>query len=168
LLVGWLPHSSCAQNSNDIVFKRLKSQEGVVAAVLSTDTIVLTDDKKVKLIGLMAPAVPRNRKVEKDEDGFIVESKDPTSTFEERAIDFARKLLEGKRVRLELDNQVQDGDFHTLAYVFIIDDETLANAEILRQGYANLQLRPPNMKYADRLRQAYREAREEKRGLHGE
>ncbi len=42
------------------------------------------------------------------------------------------------------------------------------NAEILRQGFANLSIRPPNMKFAKELREAYREARAEKRGLQGQ
>jgi len=44
---------------------------------------------------------------------------------------------------------------------------TFVNAEILRQGYANLSFDPRLRKYNDKLQKAYREAREEKRGLHG-
>jgi len=40
--------------------------------------------------------------------------------------------------------------------------------EILKQGFANLQIAAPNLKYSDLFRAAYREARTEKRGLHNE
>ncbi len=39
---------------------------------------------------------------------------------------------------------------------------------IRRQGFASLHIRPPNTKYSDQLSAAYREAREEKRGLQGD
>jgi endonuclease YncB( thermonuclease family) len=50
----------------------------------------------------------------------------------------------------------------------LLDNELFVNAEILRQGFAFLQIRPPNTKYSKELREAYTEARLEKRGLQGE
>ena len=65
------------------------------------------------------------------------------------------------------DSEKNSEDYKTLAYVFLLEDDTFVNAEILRQGFAFLSIRPPNMKYAKELREAYKEARAEQRGLQG-
>ncbi len=148
----------------------LKATENVlVQRILSTDTILLDNGKKIKLIGLKAPAVPRRPKIEYDKNGKPKESLIlPENTFEEKAFAFAHNLLAGKHVRLEYDTQANDQDFVTLAYVYLIENQLMANTEILRFGFADLQIVPPNFKYEDQLRSAYHEARREKRGQHNE
>jgi micrococcal nuclease len=137
----------------------------VVDRVMSADTILI-GEKKIRLIGLKAPAAPRQPKVEYDKNGLPIEKPIlPENTFEEKAYAFASHLLLGQRVRIEFDESRTDEDFVTLGYVFLIADGTFANAQILRYGYADLQLKPPNLKYEEDLRDAYREARREKRGL---
>ena len=144
-------------------------QNVLIERIISADTIVLEGGKKIKLIGIKAPQAPRRPKVEYDKNGLPLEQIVlPENTFEEKAFAFAYKLLVGKRVRLEFDATKSDEDFMTVAYVFIIDTKVLANTEILRYGYANLQIQPPNFKYADQLREAYQEARREKRGMQNE
>ena len=98
---------------------------------------------------------------------MVEDTSDPTVSLEERASDFAEHLLSHKKVKIELDTQTLDHDGYTWGYVFF-EDGTMANAEMLRQGFAQLQIQPPNIKYADLLREAYREARQEKRGTHAE
>ncbi len=138
----------------------------VVEKVVSADMIRLDNGERVRLIGLKAPRPPQPAKVEYDERGAVIEKEDPTETVEDQAFEFAKTLLLGHEVRLEYDSQKKDTDFYTLAYVFRADDGTFVNAEILRQGYANLHLIPPNLKYEEKLRSAYQEARQERRGLH--
>jgi micrococcal nuclease len=139
----------------------------MIKEVISADTVVLENDEQIKLLGITAPEPPVREKIERDQYGFVVKGAvDPRIPLDAQALDFARDLLKGQYVRLEFDHQRRDDQFHTVAYVFL-KDGTLANAEILRQGFAHLRLRPPNMKYADELRKAYREARQEKRGLQG-
>ena len=41
----------------------------------------------------------------------------------------------------------------------------MLNVEIVEAGYANVMNYPPNVKYQERFLKAYREARENKRGL---
>jgi micrococcal nuclease len=41
----------------------------------------------------------------------------------------------------------------------------MLNEEVVKAGYANLLTHPPNVKYQQRFLKAYREARENKRGL---
>lgn len=137
-----------------------------VEKVMTAGTFVLESGEKIRLIGLEAPDAPRRKgNLPTDEHGFPIEEKgDPQTPIEEQAYDFAKNLLEGQYVRLEFDAQSKSDDLKTLAYVFL-KDGTLVNVEILRQGFANLKLTPLNRKYAPRLREAYQEARREKRGL---
>lgn len=147
---------------------RSKYQNVLVERVLSADTIVLEGGERIKLIGLKAPEAPRRPKIKYDKNGQPMEPEVlPENTFEEKAFAFTAHLLEGKFVRLEFDDQRKDENFTSVAYVFLVKDKTFANVEILRQGFADLQIRPPNFKYADQLRAAYREARREKRGMQG-
>jgi len=139
-----------------------------VKEVVSADTVYLDNDEKVTLIGLKAPEVPMKKKVEYDQFGFVIEKRTPLQTVEERALAFAKDLLEGKDVRLEFDSQRRGAYKTILAYVYLIDSGLCANEEILRQGYSSLSLTPPNLKYADQFRAAYQEARREQRGIHGE
>ena len=87
--------------------------------------------------------------------------------MEEQAVMYAQSLLEGKKVKLEYDVQTLDGQNRRQVYVFL-PDQRMANTELLRQGFVDLKIRPPNVKYADAFREAYREARTEKRGIHAE
>ncbi|HOW36299.1 MAG TPA: thermonuclease family protein [Candidatus Omnitrophota bacterium] len=138
-----------------------------VEKVLTADTILLEDGEKIKLIGLSAPEPPKKTRVLYDSYGFVITENDPTTTINQQAFDFARNLMENKTVRLEFDGQKKDRRFRTLAYVYL-KDGTFVNAEILRQGLADLEIVPPNVKYAPALRLAYQEARKEKRGLQGD
>ncbi|MCR4336803.1 MAG: thermonuclease family protein [Candidatus Omnitrophica bacterium] len=145
----------------------------LVDQVKDTATIILAGGEKVGLIGLkgMTPPPKPHRETERDEQGKIVAKEViPFDSLEEEAFDFVQSLLEGQYVRLEFDVQRKGEDFQTWAYVFISreNEEIFVNAEILRQGFASLSIRPPNTKYAEKLREAYQEARQEKRGLQGE
>ena len=141
-------------------------QDVVVERVLSADTIMIEGDKKIRLIGVKGPEAPRRHKTEYDKNGQPIEKPVlPENTFEEKAYAFASHLLLGQHVRLEFDESRNDDDFTTVAYVFLVKEGTFANTEILRYGYADLQIKPPNLKYEEELRAAYREAREEKRGM---
>lgn len=169
-----LSYSSAAVAENsDELFRSIQNknqfQDVIVERVISADTILVAEGKRIKLIGLKAPDAPPRPKVEYDKNNLLIEEPVlPENTLEEKAFAFAHKLLMGKHVRLEFDDTKIDEDFTTLAYVFLIKDNTLVNEEILRKGYADLRIRPTNFKYAERLREAYQEARREKRGLQGD
>lgn len=143
-------------------------EEIVVEEVLSVDIIRLENEEKIKLIGIKAPKTPPKEKIERDEKGIVVRRKDISlKTLEESAFDFVDELLKGKKVRLEFDVH-KNSPQGTPAYVFLVEDNSFVNAEVLRQGFAYLQISPPNTKYEQELRDAYQEARREKRGLQGE
>ena len=81
-----------------------------------------------------------------------------------KASDFAKKLCAGKRVRLEYDVERKDRYGRTLAYVYL-EDGVFVNAELMKEGYAQVMTIPPNVKYSDLFTKLQREAREAKRGL---
>ncbi|MBF0385522.1 MAG: thermonuclease family protein [Candidatus Omnitrophica bacterium] len=140
-----------------------------VQRVIATDLIQLENGEKVRLIGLKSPFKPLMKRIVRDENGRVIEEdSSPETPLQETALEFMKELLLKKIVRLEFDDQKKDDDFNTMAYVFILEGGIFANAEILKQGFANLSIQQPNIKYADTLRAAYREAKEQKRGLQGE
>src|SRR3989338_8792495 len=137
-----------------------KYEKVLVEKVVSADYFILESGEKIKLIGIKAPQPPRRKEIEVDENHIIIHKENPIVTIEEKAMDFAKNLLEHKYVRLEFDNKTKDSIF--------LPDGTFVNAEIVRQVFANLNISPPNTKYSDELRKTYQEAPSEKRGLQGE
>ena len=94
----------------------------------------------------------------------------PVQWFGKEAAGFTRWMVEGKRVRLEYD-QANAANGHkdntqqkrTLAYVFL-EDGTLLNAEIIKQGYRHALTRYPFSRLEE-FRRLEHEAREQQRGL---
>ena len=122
-----------------------------VERVVDGDTIIVHDVGRVRLIGVDTPE--------------SVDPRRPVEFFGKEASAFTKRLLEGKRVRLEHDWERTDRYGRTLAYVYL-PDGTFANAEIVRQGYGHAYTRFP-FKDLDRFRQLEREARQAGRGLWG-
>lgn len=141
----------------------------LVKQILRADTLLLESGETIKLIGLKAPNPPPRRKTpRRNEFGFVIEAESsPESTLAEKAFAFVKDLWEGQSMRLEFDILKTDINLMTLAYVFG-EDGTLVNLEILRQGYAYLNISFPNTKYENELWGAYQEAWEKKRGVHGQ
>ncbi|OGX27289.1 MAG: hypothetical protein A2705_02200 [Omnitrophica WOR_2 bacterium RIFCSPHIGHO2_01_FULL_52_10] len=144
-----------------------KYRDVVVQEVVRADTIRLESGETVKLIGMRAFGNPvRKKKLSRDEYGFVVKEKvDWEVPVEEQAQEFVQELLKGKHVRLEFDAVQKDAEYKTLAYVFLIDGNTFVNARILERGFADLQIQAPNLKYAQQLRDAYREGRVYSHGI---
>ena len=117
--------------------------------VIDGDTIELDGGEKVRLIGVDTPETKDPRK--------------PVEYFGQEAYEFTKKLIEGKKVRLEYDQNKIDKYGRTLAYVFL-EDGTFVNVEIIRQGYGFAYTKYP-FKYLEEFRAFEREARENRRGL---
>ena len=122
-----------------------------VKRVIDGDTVELTTGEKVRLIGVDTPETKDLRK--------------PVQYFGKEATAFTQRSVEGKRIRLEYDQQRRDKYGRTLAYVYL-EDGTFMNAEIIKQGYGFAYTRFP-LKYLDEFRRLEREARGAKRGLWG-
>ena len=133
-----------------------KSQPQIVSAVVEKvidgDTVVLTDKERVRYIGMDTPELHHPRKA--------------VQPYAREAWEFNRKLVEGQKVRLEFDVERRDRYGRLLAYVFL-EDGRFVNAELLKEGYAQLLTIPPNVRYVDLFTGLQRQAREAKRGLWG-
>jgi len=126
--------------------------EGLVVKVVDGDTIhVRVDERveKVRYIGVNAPEVHHPTRGE--EPGG------------REASDANRRLVVGRHVRLELDIQSRDRYGRLLAYVWVGD--TMVNAELVRQGYAQVMTVPPNVRYQRLFVDLQRDARQAGRGL---
>jgi len=130
--------------------------DATVRRVIDGDTIELADGRLVRYIGVDTPET--RRKV----DGRWVRDPEPMG---EEATAFNRRLVEGKRVRLEYDAQPTDRYGRLLAYVYAGD--VFVNAELLRQGYAQPLTIPPNVRHAEAFRVIAQDARDTRRGLWG-
>lgn len=121
----------------------------LVTRAVDGDTIVLADKDRVRLIGVDTPELHHPRK--------------PVQYYAEEAYRFTRRIVEGKKVRLEYDWQRRDRYGRLLAYVYL-PDGTFLNAELIRQGYGHAYTKFP-FKYLDEFRRLEREARETGKGL---
>ncbi len=126
--------------------------DGTVVRVVDGDTIyVQLGDRveKIRYIGVNTPEVHHPTKGE--EPGG------------REAAAANRRLVGGRHVRLELDVRMRDRYGRLLAYVWVGD--TMVNAELVRQGYAQVMTVPPNVRHQDLFVKLQREAREANRGL---
>lgn len=121
-----------------------------VKAVIDGDTIILSNNQKVRYIGLDTPEV-----FLKTGAGFEYAPK----SFAEEAKEFNRQMVEGKVVRLEFDVEKKDKYHRLLAYCFA--DGEMVNAKLLRNGLAMLYTSVPNIKYVDLLVKSQQQARED-------
>jgi micrococcal nuclease len=126
--------------------------DGTVVRVVDGDTIdVRLADRveKIRYIGVNTPEIHHPTRGEEP------------GGREAAAVN--RRLVGGRQVRLELDVRTRDRYGRLLAYVWVGD--TMVNAKLVRQGYAQVMTVPPNVRYRDLFMKLQREAREASRGL---
>lgn len=133
------PTATAETASRTVSVRSLEAKDG--------DTIVVYFQGKreqVRLTGIDCPEI-------KQEWGF-------------KALDFTRAKTWGKDVRLEFDAQQRDRYGRLLAYVWL-NDTTMLNEELVRQGLAMIATYPPNVTYVQRFKDAQQEAFREKKGF---
>ena len=135
----------------------------LVIRAVDGDTLVLENNERVRLIGIDTPEMHESSKLNRDGQrlGQDVET---IKQLGRRSYEVMKKLVQGKRVRLEFDLERRDKYKRLLAYVYL-PDGTFLNAEMVKQGYASLMTYPPNVKYADLFLKLYQQARQDQRGL---
>ncbi len=145
----------------------LRTLPAEILSITDGDTIVIRLQgykEKVRLIGIDAPKCRPNPKGEKD----VIRTGAYLRTINEMgqgATRYVKSVLRsGDHVSIELDVQERDWNGRLLGYVWLQDGRML-NEEIVRAGFAGLMTYPPNIRHLRRLQEAYRDAREEKRGL---
>ena len=114
------------------------------------DTIVLTNGKRVRYIGINAPEIDH--------------AKHRAQPFGYAAKTFNKQMVLNRKVRLEFDQERQDRYGRLLAYIFLPDGIFL-NAYMLQKGYAFFLFHKPNLKYHQRLLKAQQEAMKTGKGL---
>ncbi|MBI5968401.1 MAG: thermonuclease family protein [Deltaproteobacteria bacterium] len=139
----------------------------VVLKVVDGDTLMIEHNgrrESIRLIGIDAPESRANRKARKDAERNGENLRTVISLGKE-ATKYMKSLVKpGDRIRIELDTRIRDQYGRLLGYVYLSDGRML-NEEIVKAGYASIYTVPPNVKYQDRVLRAYREARENNRGL---
>jgi micrococcal nuclease len=129
-------------------------EKRLVIRVIDGDTIVVTPNEKVRLIGVDTPETVHPNKA--------------VQCFGKDAKEFTRRMVESKSIRLVFDesnraHNHKDRYGRTLAYVYF-DDGTMLNAELIRRGYAHAYTRFP-FRHVVEFRQLERIARSQAVGL---
>jgi micrococcal nuclease len=117
----------------------------VVSHIVDGDTFYCQDGPKVRLIGIDSP--------ERQQHPFGDQAR--------RAL--LQLIPPGTSVGLQRDVTPNDRYGRVLAYVWV--DSTLINEAMVKNGWAVLYTVPPNIKYANRLERAQKEARARRSGL---
>jgi micrococcal nuclease len=121
----------------------------LVTRVIDGDTIEIEGGKRVRYSGIDTPETVDPRK--------------PVQCFGIEASNENKKLVLGKRVKLEKDISETDKYGRLLRYVYV--DDIFVNDYLVRNGYAYVVTFPPDVKYQQQFLEAQKEARENKRGL---
>ena len=119
----------------------------IVAHVADGDSFQCADGRRVRLVGVDSPESQQR----------------PYGDLARNAL--LKLLRPTAAVRLESDVAPTDRYGRRLAYVWV--GPTLVNEAMLRDGWAVLYTVPPNIKYAERLERAQKEARASGAGLWG-
>jgi len=136
----------------------------VVKSVIEGDTIRLSNGKIVRLLGVDSPESRVGKKLNDDvkRTGFSAAVLQSMGT---NALEFTKRYLTGRTVRLEFDSVKRNKKGKLLAYVFF-EDGTFINKKVIEYGFGFFVADFPYMKYQDILQQAHRDAKEGKKGLY--
>jgi len=121
----------------------LEITSAIVSKVIDGDTIKLQNGERVRLLGINTP-----------EKG---------QPYYEEATNRLKELIEGKTITLEKDIEDKDQYGRLLRHIYI--DDTFVNLEMVREGYANVYVIHPNVKYSSKFENAEEEAKNAKRGI---
>jgi micrococcal nuclease len=116
------------------------------------DTILLTNGRHLRYIGINSPEI-ENKKYERKAE-----------PYGQKALRYNQHLVYKKRVRLEFDRDSKDRYGRLLAYVFL-PNGTFVNLKMIEQGYAYCLYKRPNDRYQKKFLTAQREAMTAGRGI---
>ena len=141
--------TSFESGQNNITPTVTNREKAKVLRVVDGDTVELTDNRRVRYIGINTPELSTKEK--------------EAECFATQAAKVNKELVEGQTVELEKDTNDKDKYNRILRYVWI--DDILINEFLVEQGFAKTETIPPDMKYATTFAQKEKEARENGRGL---
>lgn len=120
-----------------------------VKYVIDGDTIVLSNNERVRYIGINSPEIHHPKK------GY--------ERLGNEAKEFNKKLLRDGRVRMEFDKEIRDKYGRLLAYVF--SGDIFVNAEMVRKGFARAYPISPNIRYKGLFQDLENEAKRDRAGI---
>jgi micrococcal nuclease len=129
-----------------------RTEGPVVRHVLDGDSVILTDQRQVRLIGINAPEFGKDGK--------------PDEPLAAAARDRLRELVQGKSVRLVLEEEQRDHYGRWLAHLQL-PDNTRVEEILLKEGLAAAIAIPPNVGQVRQLFEAEAVARAARRGIWG-
>jgi endonuclease YncB( thermonuclease family) len=124
-----------------------------VRRALDGDSLLLTDGRQIRLIGINAPEMGRDDK--------------PEQPLARSARTLLANLTDGQHVALEFEDEPRDRYGRALAHVRLPDGRSVAEV-LLRHGLVWLVAIPPNVREVARLKAAEDEARRAGRGVWSE
>ncbi len=126
-------------------------EKAKVSFVIDGDTIVLSDKRKVRYIGINTPEIGRD--------------KIPAECYAKESANINSQLVSGQEIEMEKDISEVDKYGRLLRYVW--ENNVFINEFLVRQGYAKLETIPPDTRYNLLFKSAEIEAHESGRGLWG-
>jgi len=114
------------------------------------DTVVLSDGRHVRYIGINAPEIAHDHQ--------------KAEAFGYAAKKYNQSIVQSKKVRLEFDKEKYDRYGRLLAYIYLLDG-TFINKKMIEKGYAYLLPRKPNVKCEKMLLKTQRDAMSTKQGM---
>ena len=149
-VIGQTKEQEVSPSSSNTHVLSIQTDESIlVTRVIDGDTTEEEGEKRARHIDMDPPErVDPRRRVECFGKEASVENK---------------RLVEGKRVRLEKDISETDHYGRLLRYVYV--DDVFVNDSLVREGFAQVSTFPPDVKYQDLFRQSEAEARAQNRGL---
>ena len=130
-------------------------ETATVASVEDGETLLLTDGRKVRLLGVKVPSAPLGWKGD-DPWPFVAESKAAL-----------RRLASGAAVELRFDERREDRHGHVLAQVYVVrgEDRLWLQDDLVAQGFARVYSLPDTRACVGELLAREDEARGARRGL---
>jgi micrococcal nuclease len=120
-----------------------------VIRIVDGDTITLEGNIKLRYIGINTPE--------------SVDPRRPVQCFAKEASQRNRELVEGQIVTLEKDVSETDKYGRLLRYVYV--NGIMINKQLVQEGYALASAYPPDVKHQKELKEAEKDAQQNKRGL---
>lgn len=129
-----------------------RTETATVRHVVDGDSVILADDRKVRLIGINAPEFGKDSA--------------PDQPLAVTARDRLRTLVQGRAVQLVFESELRDRHGRWLAHLLRMDG-TRVETELLKAGLVWAVAIPPNINEHVRHRAAEAEARSARRGVWG-
>jgi endonuclease YncB( thermonuclease family) len=125
-------------------------QQQTISSVYDGDTVRFKNGQRVRLLGINAPEI--NSRYRSGEVGGPAAKR------------WLKKKLAGKTVLVEYDQQRRDKYQRQLVHLFLLDGEHI-NAAMIATGLVSSLVVPPNLRYADSLIKAEKQASLQKKGI---